>query len=139
METHKRPKFKVVNKKDNSSCMVSNPICFSIYEPREKTNKYKRIYKKGSIIKAEKDTLGLMVFKTKKRAEAWLSYTLRHDVSIQVKIIKVLPIGKGKTPKAICSRMIRSHHLSEFYQKNNCLTHPPSGTICYQAVKVIGG
>lgn len=119
--------------------------------------RYDKCYKKNTIVKANKGSLGIMVFKTQKQAEHW-SNTNFQGTS---KVLKVLPKGRGKVPKLISTPF----SINSFYRcltkllKEKGMQNPtlygrgkytymdgniavdlwpvPPGTICYPAVKVL--
>uniref|UniRef100_A0A6M3JIJ6 Uncharacterized protein n=1 Tax=viral metagenome TaxID=1070528 RepID=A0A6M3JIJ6_9ZZZZ len=97
--------------------------------------KFSLKYIKGNITKAKKETLGIMVFDTKRNAEAFLHCSIYCRGQ---KIIRVLPIGNGKRPKYIaenCSAL----GIQRFYNPLKVIFGgvPPNGTICYSAVRVM--
>ena len=104
---------------------------------RERTSfvaegKYKLKYRKGAIVHALPNTVGIFTFKTKAQAEELMNL-------VPGLILKVRPIGRGKTPKAI-SAWTSAENLNEFYRtgmRNGVDPIPPDGTICYPAVEVL--
>lgn len=100
-----------------------------------KGDKYRKNYIKGEVVRATKGTLGIMTFNTYENARRFMI-----DAGI-CKILKVLPIGKGKVVDCICD-FYSEEWLDKFYENSSDFsylgtTHVPEGTICYKAVKVI--
>lgn len=89
--------------------------------------KYILTYIENTIVEAPKDTLGIFCFKRKMDAQN------AFDVYDNLKILKVKPLSKGKTPKLICFR------LSEvgLFIKNQLECTPPKGTICFHKIEVL--
>ena len=128
-------RYKVVSSKDNrSSCSLAPD-----------GNEYIKYYRKGETVKANKGTLGIFVFKTKKQANNFIKN--RRDNEGSYFILKVKSIGKGESPKFVCGCPLllmliwdTSKYLNQFYkygEKSNLQMKPPEGTICYPAVKVL--
>ena len=108
-----------VTRTDRASCIVY---------PYD--SKFCHYYIKGETIKANPETLGIFTFKTHKEASNFLT---NHTWLI----LRVKPIGKGKTPKIIAPWANRNA-LEEFYEGGPIKTNEvPKGTICYPAVKVL--
>jgi len=115
----RRPVWKVV-KKNRTSCFVER--C-----------RYQLTYKKGEIVKAREETLGIFCFKRKKDAENFID--VNHSKNI---IIKVEPIGRGK--KAFLISRLGYKNFKLFYSNDfaNANTfQAPCGTICYPSIKVL--
>jgi len=124
-------KYKVVKKRNNTSCIINtkSDLCL--------------IYDKDTNVFALENTLGIMVFKTKRAAEDWIIDWGREE---SWKIKRVIPIGRGKTPKEICS-CVTKKFLAVFYAyfERNDLSNlnydyknePIDGTICYPGVFVV--
>ena len=92
---------------------------------------YNLNYNIGQITTAPEGSYGIFCFKTRKQAEIFMS---RHYPHIKT-LMRVLPIGRAKTPKKIC---ISGNGLSYFYHfKREATYETPKGTICYPAVKVL--
>lgn len=107
---------------------------------------YKMSYPKGSIVEAEKGTLGLMVFHRKMDAEAFIDNFCCH--SLIAEPIKVEGLGKGKKPKAILRHcgIDKESELDAFYrgipmelnpQTLIRTTQAPEGTLCYDKIRVL--
>ncbi len=79
-------RWKCVNYNNESWLSVSLP------------KKYRLKYKKGTKIKAPKNSLGIFTFETKKMAERFLRDT---ESEYRAKIKKVRGIGKGKRVKSL--------------------------------------
>lgn len=141
-------KWKVVKAHDRSSCS---------FDPSEKDKKYFKIYKKGTTVKAPKNSFGIFCFKRKKDAEKFKEHMAINSTLLygtQYIILKVEPIGKGKTPKEIIYRGLMSdfynntkifvvreeiapYHSGVYTENFIKTTLIPPGTICYPAVKVL--
>ena len=93
--------------------------------------KFRLEYFKGKVVKAEPETLGIMVFDTFKNANLFI-----HNNTLAYKIIKVRPIGRGKKEPTICS-CISEGAINYFYTSKYRGCSPPPGTICYPAVEVL--
>lgn len=132
-------KFKVIDKNEGS-CIVHPNSSF-----------YRR-YPKDTNVIASIDSLGIMVFHTRKIAELFIvrqSNYVRDSrfrkKAQQWKIKRVLPIGKGKTPKLIApSGKTEDIKMFMKLQKDRnpheCwfnFTNSIKGTICYPGVYVI--
>ncbi len=119
----RKVKFKVVN----INCSGRRFSAFA-------EGSYSLQFPKGSIVRAREETLGVSVFKTRKQAE---SFQNRYFL---LKIIRVCPIGQGKTVKLICSDT-REFDLDAYYSiSGNMIVRKslvPTGTIFYPAVEVL--
>lgn len=96
---------------------------------------YSLDYPENSIVRARTGTLGVAVFKTRKQAE----YFLRTASRIVLRIIRVYPVGRGKTVKVVCDYPMECS-LDNFYNEEERLyipMAPPRGTIFYPAVEVL--
>jgi len=124
----KKYKFKVVIVSSRASAMIRNH-----------NTKYCRYYKPKTTVYADNSTYGIFVFKTRKEAIDWKSNVMKYsEIS---KVIRVLPIGRGKTPIVI-SRSLSSDGIDEHYKENTQTKtfydiYPPKGTITYPAVYVV--
>jgi len=113
---------------------------------------YAKTYTKGKIVTANKDSIGIFCFRTKKEATVYKDTKFLVGFQHKVEIIKVLPIGRGISPKKIA-----------YYYTKECITiyntwlkrgkpslqvmlktekkvrfmSPAKGVICYPAVKVL--
>ena len=115
-------KYKVVKKRNNKSCVMNGNSLFCL------------TYEKDTNVYAIEGTLGVMVFKTRTDAELWVEGWDNEDYW---KIKRVLPIGRGKVPKKICS-FSSSAVLKDFYNNYNYANDEPvPGTICYPGVYVV--
>ncbi len=113
-------RWKVVSQ-NRESCMVG--WC----------RKYCLKYKRGTVVKGVKGTLGVMVFKSEKQAEGFLGPYNGQTV------IKVNGIGRGKVP-AVLSSIIDITTIDHFYKHPEDITmhrNVPDGTICYKSVEVL--
>ena len=95
---------------------------------------YSLEFPKGSIVRAREETLGVSVFNTRKQAE------LFQDRYYLLKIIRVRPIGRGKTVRLICSDT-REFDLDAYYGISGSMivrtALVPLGTIFYPVVEVL--
>jgi len=94
---------------------------------------YRCYYIKDTNVYAPEGTLGLMVFKRRKDAVAFIKSETNNFDSFKIK--KVIPIGRGSVPKYICALL----NLNEFYDPcyiSSLIQQPPKGTICYAGVFV---
>lgn len=129
-------KFKVVGADDRESAYAED--------------EYKCCYTKDTIVTAPPNTAGLMTFKTRRNAEAFIwGCGLRY--SREALIIRVKCFGRGKMLKQMCRRQTTSE-IRFFYEEADlnslfkdshltiypdAVTRPPIGTICYQKVEVL--
>lgn len=117
-------RWKVVRMSDRGSCLLT-PDC-----------RYRKIYKRGKIVKASSATLGIFCFKTKNDAERFIRIFMVGGGLI----LRVGTIGRGKRPLKVII-YCDDEHLSRFYsnlmQQGDLTKEPPVGTICYSAVKVL--
>jgi len=94
---------------------------------------YSLEYPKG-IVRAREGTLGIAIFRTRRQAENFLVNRLDQE------IIRVRPIGRGKTVEFVCDFPTEGY-LDSFYRHKNTmrrhLTRTPPGTIFYPAVEVL--
>ena len=74
---------------------------------------YDLYYPKDEIVRAKEDTLGIAVFRTRKYAERFCSV---RSTAIRLKIIRVRPVGRGKTVNTI-SRFTNPSSLRCFYER----------------------
>lgn len=103
------------------------------------TGRYRRIYKPGSTVIAEPNTLGLMLFYTYKNAKNF--YEKMKDClggKGPFKILAVYGIGEKTTPIQV-GLVVRELYLDNFYDYIPPIVYltPPPGTICFQTVKVL--
>lgn len=120
---------------------------------------FKINYSKGKTVRAKKNTVGIMCFKRRHQAEAWMNGPTLYSEISDFEIIRVQPVGRGKTPKTfsghygthvllLLRKLIKRFGVEEGYKQ--LLTgrydvldmyvrymEPPEGTICYPAVKVL--
>ena len=123
-------KYKVVKLKSRTSAMLSwnNPYALR-YEPLQN-------------VVAKEGTLGIFVFNTKAEAEQWVeAWGIESDgfsERIKLKIIKVLPIGRGKTIENIADDA-SAKGLSQYYENSEnpgWLVESISNTMVYPGVYV---
>lgn len=131
-------KFKVVDKNDGS-CVV---------HPK---SPFYKTYPKDTNVIALPDSLGVMVFHTKEAAEDFMDmhnqeYCDLYNRAKHWKIKRVLPIGRGKTPRVISgtgtTREIKQ--LINMIKRNTDMDMlwfnfrlPIKDTICYPGVYVV--
>ena len=123
-------RYKVVTKDTRTSASV--PIL----------SKYCKEYKKGTIVKADKETLGIFVFKTEERAYNFFGYTKISNTppSPKYQVIKVETIGVEIEPGDIVVYTEDETDMVAFYSK---IPHyisvlpAPTETICCQEVLVL--
>ena len=133
-----RYKYKVVNSDDYSFVTT--------------TTKYRKLYKKGTIVKATPGSDGIMLFKRKVDALIFLGPNRAHG-----KIKRVITYGPGKRITIVCenpgnTRMMNRYYSakkkinidslssSDFRAKKTfikLMIYAPSNTWGYEAVKVI--
>lgn len=116
-------RYKVVNP-DRKSIVAAN------------FDKYSLEYKKGSIVKAKKDTLGIFCFKTKSDAINYMKKDFNPLLDSNYILIKVRPLKKGKTPKIVADAF-NQNCIYEFYKYGKWNTEPQKGTICYEEILVL--
>lgn len=115
-------RYKVVTKSGKSAMLhYKNPYCLQ--------------YIPGKVTTAKKGTLGIMVFTTLTAAIDWAAVWY----SKRLKIVKVEPIGRGKTPICI-SKEVNTPDLHSFYDKDDYespVMLAMKGTISYPSIKVL--
>ena len=116
----RRVKFKVVSNERHSVYAEDN---------------YNLKYPKGSIVRAREETFGIAVFRTRKHAEVFMAVRSRYLL-----VLRVCPIGRGKTVKFVCSNLSEVgldmfYHVSRSFNVGEL--PPPRGTIFYSAVEVL--
>lgn len=119
-------RWKVVTEDRKSCLVIASLYCY--------------YYKKGSVVKARKETIGIMTFLTLKEAQNFREVR-------SGKIIKVEGLGRGKRPKYkdLCHFMdVLSFYTRILSGKSghkeviiNNEYAGPKGTICYKKVKVL--
>lgn len=87
--------------------------------------------------------MGLMVFKNKGDAEEWADNfncpNLYGDPVYNLIVIRVLPLGRGKTIDTICND-VSTNGLDEFYSEKGSRWSnrtPPDNTMAYPGVFVV--
>jgi len=122
-------RFKVTTL-DDKSCVTS-----------KRDEGFTKLYKDNTIIEADKSTIGLMIFKTKKAALCFIE-DYKNSIYSSWKVKRVIPLDKGKTPRwiAFCYRIFEFNNSMKEYGIPLCSdsASPPSGTICHFKIKVIG-
>ena len=97
------------------------------------------VYKKGTVVNAYPGSPGIFTFKTKKDAENFIRVTSEFEENFM--ILRIRPIGKGKTPAKIVAGAVNSIAELRLYLKKQDfyieLAIPPDGTICYPSVEVL--
>ncbi len=123
-------RWKVVTE-DRKSCLI--------------TGKYCLYYKKGSVVEARKETVGVMTFTTKVTAEKFILHALIPGQERYI-VIKVKGLGKGRKPKEkdLCHYtdvkiFYEKLLVGLFYRKSRVKDNYSSspGTMCYKKVKVL--
>ena len=96
---------------------------------------YSLCYSQGTIVRARRNTVGVAVFQTRRDAERFVSCFSGFR---KLKIIRVRPVGRGKTVNII-SHFTNPDTLASFYIRVHSVEtrKPPPGTIFYPAVEVI--
>ena len=101
-----------------------------------------REYKKGTVVKAPKGSLGIMLFQDKKSAMSFLSISQSYD-SAKRMVKRVIPTGEPVFPKevvwAICDSNLErfTKYMAGKPDVNLVRIKPPKGTICYPEVLVV--
>ena len=118
-------KYKVVKGKTRTSAIING------------NSKYAIRYPKGETVYAGTNTMGILVFKTLKAARFWANQWI-HYGRINFIILKVIPLGRGKTVKWI-STDISTEGLDDFYDDNEFtqMGSSPGDTMAYPGVHVI--
>jgi len=106
-----------------------------IYKSIRAKGRYCRIYEVGKIIRAEKGSLGLMIFKEIEEAIKFTKCTY-YQLS---RILEVKPIGKISVPKRVSNSGSEwwINYFNEYPWKKDLHVSPPPGTICVPSLKVI--
>ena len=125
-------KYKVVNKYNRKSISIS---LFGSYKVKEELSLK---YKKDTIVRSKKGTLGIFLFNRKKDAIAWLtSDNIKDTIKYSHKILRVETLERCYTPKSI-SGLLRFNILRWYKTAANYgSTIPPKGTICCYRIKVL--
>jgi len=98
------------------------------------------VYRKGSRVKALKESLGIMLFHTEQRARNFAKHLLQGSTVHKFKIKRVIPIGKASVPAKIVSRIASDKELKTFNRSKRSYyggSPPPTGTVCYPEVLVV--
>ena len=100
---------------------------------------YQLKYRKNSVVKAPVGSFGCMCFETLQEAGKFVSWGFFENILY----LRVKGIGEASFPRTL-SFYAYEDALREFYvafETHNIQTyrlrHPPFGTICYQAVRVL--
>ncbi len=98
--------------------------------------KYRLKYIKNEIVKAVEGTLGIMVFKRRSEAEYYKRRYINYNMTGI--ILRVEPLSRGRNVYTVSS-LFMSVELDLFYSGDYYpyTYSPPSGTICYDKVKVL--
>lgn len=136
---NRRPRYKVIKRKTRTSALINGNCNYAL------------VYNKGEVVKAREDSLGIFTFKSKLSAESWIfslaaykdtAETFQYTDEIERyayslwKIIKVIPIGKGKEIHLVAND-VDAETLHAFYELKEQVNFPPPSTICYKAVYVV--
>ena len=118
-------KYKVIKRKTRMSCIINGK------------SKYARKYIKNENVYAIEGTLGIMVFKLRRDAQSFVGI-IRDPYYNPYIIVRVIPIGKGKTVKAI-ARDMNTYDLDVFYNDlfKLPISRPPHNTMAYPGVFVV--
>lgn len=113
-------RFKLT-RKDRTSCLI---------HPK---SQFCKRYLKDTVVKADPQTPGIFLYKTRRQAKDYKRYWQRDWL-----ILRVETIGPGAVPKKV-SRLITQRSIISFSKKfaSMCSMVPPGGTICYPAVRVL--
>ena len=133
MTKQRKTIFKVVDKntRRGTNFAISRFWAYT-YGPSDYINTYER----DTTVRAKKGSLGIFTFKTMKAALKFIKpYSSLSHTAI---ILRVEPIGKGKTPLGIAPGGSVLNSILDFYSgKAEGKIPPPEGTICYPAVRVL--
>jgi len=116
-------------------------ICYKVvrndYSSLVAGSKYRLIYEIGKVVRALKGTLGIFCFVTKMNASDFI-YRLCFD-NCRILTVKANRIDKIEIPNLAISGAQSEQGLDLFYlNKQTLRTCPPTGTICFRKVRVIG-
>jgi len=122
----RKVRYKVVKRRTRNSAVINGNSRYSIK------------YEKGADVFAREETLGVFVFTNRRAAESWAWYIDRDHEDDEIIILRVLPIGKGKTPQRI-SPSIDTDVLNLFYNDEDYhyMNVPHDYTLCYPGVHVL--
>ena len=97
------------------------------------SGKYSLRYEDGKIVEKIKNTLGIFCFETLEEAINFATFS--NDI-----VLKVEGIGRAKRKIKVISGSVSEKALDIFYADNSdyWVERPISGTVLYNAVKVIG-
>jgi len=124
-------RYKVVKRNSRTSAVING------------NSPYVLRYIPGTTITARKETLGIMVFATKFRAQEFAGNLNLSYWRDRFSVIKVEAIGRGKYPSEICkswnTAQLRSFYSDDLIDSDLFFnsTHPPEGTMCYSSVMVL--
>lgn len=133
MQRLTRYKFKVVKVKSRISAMINGNSSFALR------------YLRGTDVWAREDTIGIMVFKTITDADhfawSWSKDNWWSGACKELRILRVLPYGKGLYPSLI-SAHVDAEYLRNYYHYEQDrdyvdVNSPPDGTMCYKGVHVV--
>jgi hypothetical protein len=118
-------RWKVVRRKNRRSYIVSPNSEYSVE------------YLKGSKVKENTKSLGIMCFETEELARkfAWSGISMRIAM-----VIKVNGIGRGKKIKEVArisSGCMLEFYIQYFLDLREISREVPEGTICYKEVEVL--
>ena len=127
----KRYKYKVVKAGNNTSFVVGDGNMFALE------------YIEGEITEGVKGSIGVMVFNKLSQAEHFIQKQRHHIYRSTAKILRVIPIGRGKTVNKV-SLYVDEKGLSDYYRyyyklnpNHTSAWEAPDGTMCYPAVFVV--
>ena len=126
-----RYKYKVIKRLSRRSAIING------------NSKYSRQYIRGSNVYAHGNSMGLMIFKNRSDAQEWANDfncpNLYGDPVYNFIVIRVLPLGRGKTVDSICND-VSTDGLDQFYsEEGSPYGHrcPPDNTMAYPGVFVV--
>jgi len=117
--------YKIVYKKSRMSPCAPGKYCLK--------------YDKDNIISSPSGTLGIFCFKTRSYAQETIDLELISHKQDDLIIIRVEPIGRGKTPPILVAPLFENN-FDMYYKscglKDNNLCDFP-GSICFESVRVL--
>ena len=124
-------RFKVTTL-DDKSCVTSY---------KYKNSKFTLLYKDNTIIEADKNTVGFILFKTRTIAQRFID-DYRCSCYESWKIKRVVPLDRGKVPRYLAYIESLYNFYTEMKKYGVSRTvysaPPPMGNICHYKIKVLG-
>jgi len=141
-------KYKVIDRTTRkSSNWAISYHRHEIFHRTKSGEKYTLTYRKGAIVQAPKNTLGIFVFEKLSNAKNFIQCVGQPK---EFKILRVKPIGHKSTPKYISRGPLDANNIDIFYEildrlenKSSIYNHVISGaqeyigSVCYQSVEVL--